>query len=185
MRSAPNYKQGHAVDGKWKQELLIYLGYHFILKTFIETGTCDGGTLEAVYNRFRNSYSIELSDYYYKISSEKFKDVDKVKLFHGNSATLLREVINDYVWDNSCLFWLDAHSSGGKTANEGDPLPEEIRAIVELSPDSLVVIDDHNSADEVFNKCKENGIDLTGWTLEFRTGIVFLHKGQYKIPEFE
>lgn len=184
MRAAPNYKPGHAVDGKWKQELLIFLGKEFDLRTLIETGTCDGGTLSAVCDEFTECVSFELSTYYYMIAQARFALKNHVFLIHGNSAISLREYLRGS-YRPRVLFWLDAHSSGGKTANEGDPLPEEIRAIVELSPDSLVVIDDHNSADEVKNKCKENGIDLTGWTLEFRTGIVFLHKGQYKIPEFE
>lgn len=188
MRAAPNYIPGQAINGYWKQELLIFLGKEFNIHTLVETGTCDGGTLNGVYKDFFSCYSIELSEYYYNISKEKFKCIDNISLIQGNSAEKLYELllVLNVLECPRILFWLDAHSSGGKTANDGDPLPEEIKAIVELSPDSLVVIDDHNSADEVKNKCLENDIDLTGWTLEFRTGIVFLYRnGLYKIPEFE
>lgn len=181
MRAAPNFVQGQAVDGYWKQELLIYLGGLFGLKTFIETGTCDGGTLGGVYKYFDHCYSIELSDYYYKRSCERFLDIKNVHLIRGNSAIRLRQLLNDYrvVTKDDILIWLDAHSSGGLTANEGDPLPEEIRTIVELSPDSLVVIDDEPND----NRIKELVNDE--WQTEYRTGIVFLYKkGNYNIPEF-
>lgn len=181
MKPAPNYEQTKSVDGKWKQELLIYLGKQFNLKTFVETGTCDGGTLMGVYNYFDNCYSIELSDYYYNISKERFKHIDNVYLFKGNSSIILREILEKlHAWESNFLFWLDAHSSGGLTANEGDPLPEEIKSIMELRPDALVVIDDEPNDNRV------KGLVTDEWTTEYRTGITFLYKnGLYQIPEFE
>lgn len=181
MRAAPNFKQGEAVDGKWKQELLIYLGRQFDLRTLIETGTCDGGTLGAVCHEFTECVSFELSAYYYNLSQLKFINKSWVKLIHGNSATSLREYLSGN-YRPRVLFWLDAHSSGGLTANEGDPLPEEIKAITELSPDSLIVIDDQKDA----LLCQVPAEYIKGYTVEYRTGIVFLYKkGLYNIPEFE
>lgn len=195
MRAAPNYTPGEAVDGKWKQELLTYLCKQFKLVTLIETGGCDGGTLGAVYENFLTCHTIELSDYYYRILKDKFKDIKSIEVIHGNSAEKLRELLikrNKMLADalyipysgEGVLFWLDAHVSGPMTANEGDPLPEEIKAIIALSPDSLIVIDDQQNGD--LAQVKEAGVDLSDWTIEFRTGIVFLYKkGLYNIPEFE
>jgi len=182
MKKAPNYILGQAVDGVWKQELLSYLGKRFNLKMLIETGTCDGGTLGAIFQNFDEIHTIELSEYYHNISKERFKNQSHINLYLGNSDVVLREILNR-IPNNPVLFWLDAHSSGGLTANEGDPLPEEIKAIMELSPDSLIVIDDQSN--DLLMNVVEAGIDLTGWTKEFRTGVVILHKGSYNIPEFE
>lgn len=180
MRKPINYIHGEAVEGKWKQELLIFLGKEFDFHTFIETGTCDGGTLAAVCDDFPECVSIELSPYYYNISRLRFINKRWVHLLQGNSATMLRGYLSGN-YRPRALFWLDAHPSGGLTASEGDPLPEEIRAIIELSPDSLIVIDDQQDA--LLGNVKEAGVDLSEYTAEFHYGVVFLYKkGLYSIP---
>ena len=181
MRKAPNYILGEAVDGIWKRELLVYLGKHFNLKTLIETGTCDGGTLSGILHEFDDIHTIELSDYYYSISKALFAPFPHIKLYKGNSGEVLREVLKNTP-NVPTLFWLDAHSSGGLTANEGDPLPDEVKAVMELRPDSLIVIDDQSN--DLLQNVVDAGVNLKKWKKEFRTGVVFLHNGSYKIPEF-
>jgi hypothetical protein len=80
---------------------------------------------------------------------------------------------------------LDAHPSGGLTATfeeGGDPLPDEIKTIMELRPNSLIVIDDQQN--DLLQNAVEAGINFNGWVKEFRYGVVFLHNGSYNIPEF-
>lgn len=181
-----DFIQGEAVNGIWKTDLLKYLSRIFNLRVLVETGTCQASTLLAVKDSFDKCYSIELSDHYYKEATKRIsenKGSSDIELIHGNSATKLRELLASLDKNMRVLFWLDAHSSGGLTANEGDPLPEEIRAIIELSPNSLVVIDDQQNAD--LAQVTEAGVNLRGWTKIYRTGIVFLFKkDNYKIPEF-
>lgn len=183
MRAAPNYEQTKSVNGKWKMELLIWLGKTFDIKIFCETGCCEASTLLAVHNSFNHCYSVELSEYYFNKSVERVRQskANNITLIQGNSAIELRNILLPFKRLNaSALIWLDAHSSGGLTANEGDPLPDEIKAIMELSPDSLVIIDDEPNDERV------KGLVNDEWTTEFRTGIVFLYrKGLYNIPEFE
>ena len=182
MRKAPNWVKGEAVNGIWKQELLKYLGEYFNLKTLIETGTCDGGTLSGVFENFDDIHTIELSDYYYDIAKRShLGGYPHIHFYHGNSDIILRDILKTLA-SSPTLFWLDAHSSGGKTANAGDPLPEEIKAVMELRPDGLMVIDDQS--DDLLQNAVDCGVDFTGWTKEFRYGVVFLHKGKYIIPEF-
>lgn len=180
MRKPINYILGEAVEGKWKQELLVSLGRQFNLKTLIETGTCDGGTLFPIHRAFDKCYSIELSEHYYNYSKNKFKDAANVRLFHGNSSVKLKEIL-EMIGKGPFIFWLDAHPSGGLTASEGDPLPEEIKAIIGLSPDSLMVIDDQK--DNIL--CQVPKEYYEGYTVEFHYGVVILYKtGLYKIPDF-
>jgi len=182
MRKAPNYTLGNAVDGIWKQELLTYLGKTFNLSTLIETGTCDGGTLGAIYQNFSDIHTIELSEYYYNISVERFKNIQHIKLYKGDSAKILRKILHETP-DVPTLFWLDAHPSGGLTADCDDPLPAEIQTIIELRPNSLIVIDDQQN--DLLQNVIDAGVNIDGWIKEFRTGVVFLHNGSYQIPEFK
>lgn len=184
MRKSPNYVVGEASDGIWKRELLVYLGKEFNLKTLIETGTCDGGTLLGVLHAFDDIHTIELSEHYYNLSKKTFESNPHVKLHLGNSGIVLREILEN-TENVPTLFWLDAHPSGGLTASfeeGGDPLPEEIKTIMELRPNSLIVIDDQ--CNDLLQNVVEAGVDLSGWTKEFRCGTVFLHNGSYNIPEF-
>ena len=183
MRKAPNWVRGEAVNGIWKQDLLKYLGEYFNLKTLIETGTCEGGTLSGIFDNFDDIHTIELSDYYYELMTKgHLSGYPHIHFYHGNSDVMLRKILEKIPYTPT-LFWLDAHPSGGKTANAGDPLPDEIKAIMELRPDGLIVIDDQ--CDDLLQNCVENGINFTGWIKEFRYGVVFLHKGNYDIPEFK
>lgn len=182
MKPAPNYIPGYAPDGKWKEELLKYLAKIFDLKIFVETGSCEASTLLAVHKSFEQCYSIELSDYYFERASKRVRrsHAQNIKLYHGNSAHQLRWILQREVPKQPILFWLDAHSSGGLTANEGNPLPDEIKAIMELSPDSLVVIDDEPNDEYVKEQINDE------WETQYHYGITFLYKkGKYQIPEFE
>lgn len=184
MRKAPNYVPGEAVDGIWKRELLVYLGQEFNLKTLIETGTCDGGTLLGVLHAFDDIHTIELSEHYHNLSKRIFEQHPHIKLYLGNSGIVLREIL-EKTEDVPTLFWLDAHPSGGLTATfeeGGDPLPDEIKAVMELRPNSLIAIDDQQN--DLLQNAVEAGINFDGWVKEFRYGVVFLHNGSYNIPEF-
>lgn len=181
MRKPKNYILGEAVEGKWKHELLVYLGQQFNLDTLVETGSSDGGTLKFIYQNFTRCFTIELHQGYYDLCRDIFKNAGNVFCYLGDSATELRNILGNMETFKG-LFWLDAHVSGPHTAHNGDPLPEEIKAIVELSPDSLIVIDDQKD-DHLCQVPKEY---YEGYTVEFRTGVVLLYKtGLYNIPKFE
>lgn len=180
MRSAPNWSQpGDPVDGVWKEDLLRYLGALFGITVLVETGTCEGSTIAKLHSNFEQIHSIELSSYYFRKAVERLSDKKNIYLYHGNSTTLLSGLLISIV-NSPTLFWLDAHSSGGLTANEGDPLAEELKIIMEKRPDALIVIDDMKDAE-----LTHTGIDFTGWHKEYRTGEVIMHKGGYIIPPFE
>jgi hypothetical protein len=176
MRRDVTWIPGEANNGIWKQQLLIYLGSTFDLKILIETGTCDGGTLGGVYHAFDNCYSIELSKYYYDISCNRFKDISSIHLYHGNSSKILRQLLID-IPNVPSLFWLDAHSSGGLTANEGNPLSQELEAIFDLRPDALIVVDDQQEGS--LPEVRE------GWQRDYRCGSLIIQRGEYIIPPFE
>jgi hypothetical protein len=187
MRGAPDWKQtGDSVQGAWKAQLLIWLGGLFNIRTLVETGTCDGYTVETCAPHFDSVHSMELAESYFKYSQRRVAHLKNVRLYQGDSRVIL-PLILDNVPNVPTLFWLDAHPSGvggeGPTADAGDPLPQEIKTIMESRPDALIVIDD--MPDCSLHQVESAGVSLKNWQLQYRTGEVIMHKGGYNIPAFE
>jgi hypothetical protein len=111
---------------------------------FIETGSYIGETLGQVKSSFKKLISIEITDKYYKICSDKFASDDNVELVKGDCVKELPKLIKEYNNDR-VLFFLDGHYSAGDTGkNEMDvPLIEELKLINNLQEKSaLIIIDD-------------------------------------------
>ena len=193
MKGAPNWrKSGDSVDGVWKESLIPWLGKICGLQTLIETGTCQGSMIVACQPHFNQIYSAELSESYYRHSLKRVGHFLNVHLYWGDSRDMLPKMILDAP-DEPLLFWLDAHPSGiggcGPTADAGNPLAEEIQLINRYRPDSLVVVDDLPDGDFYFGDDSEGTLVwreiLDGWTRDYRTGELILHRCGYSIPPFE
>jgi glycosyltransferase involved in cell wall biosynthesis len=111
---------------------------------FVETGSFKGDGIQSALDAgFESIHSIELSEQYYGICQERFKDNTKVHLYLGDSATKLQEVIKNI--DATITFWLDGHFSSGATAfgKVASPLMEELTAIAgHHSNTHTILIDD-------------------------------------------
>jgi hypothetical protein len=97
---------------------------------FIESGTFIGdGIQNAIDAGFETIYSIELSETFYKISSERFKDNKNVHILKGDSEKILKVILKKI--DNPATFWLDGHWSGGETAlgSQKTPILKELSLI--------------------------------------------------------
>lgn len=106
----------------------------FPASVWIETGTYEGDGVNAALNSsYEKIYSIELSEEFFQKCMKKFSTNKKVDLRQGNSAKILKEILNLNEKIESIVFWLDAHYSGEKTAgsNQEHPLLEEISSIFE------------------------------------------------------
>jgi len=190
MRGAPNFRAWpDAVDGRWKWEFLRWLGSITGIKTLVETGTCEGVTPFNLKGDFDRIYTIELHDGLFEGAQRWLAPYKHVRCYHGSSRTILERVIDDAIVDNgvgSCpiLFWLDAHSSGPHTANDGDPLSDELRTITKYAENGLIVIDDMMGLDQF--RGQVSSVDLIDWHVEYRTGEIVLHReGRYAIPPFK
>lgn len=175
IKPPENWKQGEAVPGVYKEQLLIALGKEFNLPTLIETGLGDGSTLMACASHFSECISIELSKKYFINGCAKFSGIKNVTLYNENSGEFMEKVLS-LQHSQPKLFWLDAHPCGGDSANEGDPLPMELKTIMKMSPNSLILVDDEPNAE--LTRCN---INWTGWVKEYYSGIIFIHKGGFKI----
>lgn len=111
-----------------------YLKNYGTGKTFVETGTFQGDTVQlALDNGYDKVISIELNGPLYDKCVERFKGNDKVQLMLGDSIDCLKTVI--LTTPEPMTFWLDAHASGplvgGKSG--GSPVLDELR-IISKSP---------------------------------------------------
>jgi hypothetical protein len=97
-----------------KQTTIIEFARKSNVHTLVETGTFLGDMIGAVEGNFDEIYSIELSEFLYKISCKRFSHTDHIHLHFGDSGEILGELINTI--DKPCLFWLDGHYSAGFTA---------------------------------------------------------------------
>ena len=94
-------------------------------------------------NNFQQLITIELDDYLFKRASARFRKIAKIKLLHGDSGKKIAEALADL--NQPCLFWLDAHYSGGITAHgeQMTPVFAEISHILNHQiKDHVIVIDD-------------------------------------------
>lgn len=96
---------------------------------FAETGSCEGdGIRTALQAGFNNVISIELLLSSYNYCFSLFKDDVRVKLYTGDSAFILWDIIKGI--DCCITFWLDGHSSGGSPKGHvSSPLIYELEQI--------------------------------------------------------
>ena len=122
--------------------ILKYAKVYRILN-FIETGTYFGETVDATKRYFRQIYSIELNKKLYQITKRMFSKEKNIKIINGDSELVLPKLLKDI--DSPCLFWLDAHYSGGFTAKGMNDIPamQEVSAISKNKiKNHVILIDD-------------------------------------------
>lgn len=127
-----------------KQQVVIGFLKRFDLRVFIETGTYKGRMVYAMMPHAKQLYSIELEPTHFENACRRFAGYSNVHLLHGQSGEVLPKVLADIA--EPCLFWLDAHYSGGSTA-KGDldtPIMQELETILShaRSAEHVLLIDD-------------------------------------------
>ena len=128
------------LSGKEKQELILRYQKKYGFKTLVETGTFEGNMINATKGVFREVYSIEMVDEFYKNAVERFKDDANVHLLNGNSGDLISRVLSKI--SDSVLFWLDAHDG------LQSPVMKELQVIFSFCyDDHLILIDDMRNFD--------------------------------------
>ena len=139
-------------------KILDFADYTKYSKTFIETGTALGRTVQLVrqlgYNDIR---SVEANEAYFKECAEMFKHNANVQLFLGMSTDKLPAMLEG-LDDKPVVFWLDAHVSGERSAgyedwlqkgNDSDyaqdkVLTAELDIILKRKQKDVIIIDDQN-----------------------------------------
>jgi hypothetical protein len=123
-------------------DLLKILSTSFGIENFVETGTYLGKTaLEAAEN-IQHVFTIEYSQEIYEKTKLELETHHNITALWGDSREKLKRLSAQV--KGPCIFWLDAHWSGGSTYGKDDecPLIEEIKIIQTFSEDSFILIDD-------------------------------------------
>lgn len=114
---------------------------HFGLQVFIETGTAAGETTAGVADLFQRCTTIELSEHLHARAASRFARLPHVLCLRGDSGIVLEQVLAQL--GEPALFWLDAHASGGDTADAGyDPIFKELAAIYAHPVEGHVILID-------------------------------------------
>lgn len=127
-----------------KQKTVLGYATQYSISTLVESGTYLGDMVDAVKRYFRTIYSIELDEGLHERAKRKFGQFHHILLLRGDSAQVLPRVMDRI--HEPCLFWLDAHYSGGITA-KGEletPIIHELRQILShpLAAKHVILIDD-------------------------------------------
>ena len=127
-----------------KQQVVVEYVKKYCPAVFVETGTYKGKMVYAVMPYVKNIYSIELDRTHCENARRRFAGYRHIHILHGQSGEVLADLLKGI--NEPCLFWLDAHWSGGSTA-KGDletPIMQEIECILNhpLAAEHVVLIDD-------------------------------------------
>ena len=130
-----------------KRNVVLEYTTRFEPSVFIETGTYTGHMVYAMLNKFEKVYSIELDKTLCEKAKKKFSGYRHIHIFQGDSGELLPQILKEIT--RPCLFWLDAHWSGGATA-KGEletPIMQELQCILKhpIVERHVVLIDDARS----------------------------------------
>jgi hypothetical protein len=126
-----------------KQETIKEYQKRYKFSVLIETGTYIGEMVEAQKKRFKKIYSIELAVDLFEKAKDRFKNDNNIIIVQGDSGKVLSKILLEV--NESAVFWLDGHYSGGVTA-KGDkecPIFEELDAIFSREKfNHVLLIDD-------------------------------------------
>jgi len=145
-------------------------------RVFIETGTFYGFMLQACLGHFDRLISMEVEPHFFRRAQEVFRPQPQVTLLNGDSAKLLPEVLAAIA--SPCLFWLDAHYSGGVTgrANLETPIRQELAAILKHPNRHTILIDDAECFDGTHDYPEIDSIQAaaqkSGYTLSLADNII-------------
>ncbi|MCP2501606.1 MAG: hypothetical protein NCA08_08605 [Deltaproteobacteria bacterium] len=112
-------------------------------RSFIETGTFYGQTVNRMRRYFDRVVSIELCDPLFEYNRKAFRMCANVRMIHGDSASRLEEAIESL--GGNILYWLDGHYSGEGTAigESVSPIHRELGVIRErYRKGDCILIDD-------------------------------------------
>jgi hypothetical protein len=146
-------------------------------RIILETGTYLGDGIKSYLetNYFKKIYSIELSNKYYLLNKENFKQNLNVQMLEGDSSEVIKDLVyNKLLEKEPIIFYLDAHYSGGDTAGEflsnGCPVLQELEVIANRNvTGDIIFVDDMR----LMGKAEWSGIDDGGqWP---RTFFDFTH----------
>ena len=129
-----------------KVKTILKYAKQYEISNLIETGTYLGETVELTKKYFKRIYTIELNKPLYDFAKRLFQRTKKIKIFLGDSSQVLPKILKTI--NGPCVFWLDAHYSGGITSKslKETPIMQELKSILKNKvKNHVILIDDAGS----------------------------------------
>jgi hypothetical protein len=125
-----------------KEELIRDYAKTFNTNVLIETGTYLGDMVQAMKKSFTRVISFELDQTLASQAQNRFANDNHIEIIQGDSGKLLDEHLASI--NETCLFWLDGHYSGGITAKGAleTPIKNELIAVLSHRVDGHVILID-------------------------------------------
>jgi hypothetical protein len=127
-----------------KQRVVLDYIRRYRMNLFVETGTYKGRMVYAVMPYVKEMYTIELDEAHFREAQKRFAGYPNIHILQGQSGHVLPDVLSGI--QEPCLFWLDAHWSGGTTAKSEleTPIMQELESIFgyKKANNSVILIDD-------------------------------------------
>lgn len=138
-------RKGYPLDVESIRKMNVLKEYKikYSSQTLIETGTYLGNMIELVHSEFEGIYSIELSKWLAKNARKRFAEYPHIHILEGDSSKILPQILSKI--NEPCLFWLDAHFSGGITTKgqKYTPIMSELTQILTHPiKNHVILIDD-------------------------------------------
>ena len=166
-----------------KQGIIKQYTREFSIDTLVETGTYLGDMVHATKDTFSKIVTIELSKYLFERARKKFARFNYISVIEGSSVEVLPQILKDIT--QPCLFWLDAHYSGGITAKDEleTLIIQELSYILDHSvAEHVILIDDarefvgrngYPTIEKLQNLTFERH---PSWVFEVKDDIIRIHK---------
>ena len=135
-------KQNPPVDYIKQNTIIKYIKAHKV-RTFVETGTYYGDTLDRVSKYVDKAYSVEIEKKFYENALIRFKKNKKIELLHGDSGRKISNILGKI--SDRTAFWLDGHYNNIKESEIGQitPIYLELDAIYSHNiKNHILLIDD-------------------------------------------
>ena len=132
----------------FKQSVVRMYGKRFGLHTLVETGTYQAEMVTAQQKHFRRIVSIELDQDLFHRAEALFAGMSHISILQGDSSQILPGVVAEIT--APCVFWLDAHYSGGITARGilDTPIVQELEILFSRRNNrDVILIDDVHAFD--------------------------------------
>ncbi len=166
-----------------KQKIIKEYAQKYKLHTFVETGTFMGEMIDAVLHTFSKIISVEVDQALAERAHKKFSVHPRVTIMRGDSGKLLPAIVADI--KEPCLFWLDAHYSGGVTGMSDleTPIINELDILLDdRQPDHVILIDDareftgNNNYPAVAEVRRIIASRHPGWIVQVKDDIIRIHR---------
>lgn len=169
------------MSGDEKVETILGYARSHGIRMLVETGTYRGQTVDGCLGYFDRIWTIELDHALHHAARRRFLPWPHVTVVHGDSVACLPAILAEI--EGPTLFWLDAHYSGGITA-QGEidtPIWTEITTILERvgSTDVILIDDARDFGKGAYPKISELAEFIharrPSWQFEVRDDIIRAH----------